>query len=194
MITRRVRPDREAEFEKLMAKMLAAASRFPGHVGGLLVHPDRPSLSAAGTYSVLFAFDNDPHLQAWTESAERRALLERIAPTIYEHAPMRVLTGLEGSFALPDEQTQGPPPRHKMALVTWVGIFPLVLFFSTVVGPWVASLHRWLGAMVITALVVVAMTWLVMPLLVRLFAARLYPGATGTRTRWEQIAPSSKKK
>src|SRR5215831_9641275 len=174
MITRRVRPARKGEFEELMAKMLAAASRFPGHVGGFLVSPDRTSSSAAGTYSVLFAFDNDPHLQAWTESAERHDLLECIAPTIYEEAPMRVLTGLEGWFALPAARTQGPPPRYKMALVTWLGIFPLVLLFSNVVGPWVASVHPLLGVMVVTALVVVAMTWLLMPLLVRLFAAWLY--------------------
>lgn len=60
----------------------------------------------------------------------------------------RVLTGMEGWFALPASDTKLPPPRHKMAVVTWLGIFPLVLIFSAVVGPLLSPIHPVLSVMV----------------------------------------------
>jgi hypothetical protein len=38
----------------------------------------------------------------------------------------QVLTGLESWFTLPTQPGLPPPPRYKMALVTWVTIFPLI--------------------------------------------------------------------
>jgi len=40
LITRRVKAGHEAAFEKAMADMTAAASEFPGYLGGQLVRPD----------------------------------------------------------------------------------------------------------------------------------------------------------
>lgn len=155
-----------------MAGMRTAAAGFPGHLGGYLIRPDAADL---GCYRMLFAFDTAPHLQAWTGSVERKAWLERIAGVTYGETAMRVLTGMEGWFALPAAQTRGPPPRWKMAVMTWLGIFPLVLVLSRLVGPWLVPIHPVLSVMVVTALVTLAMTWLVMPGLARLFAGWLYP-------------------
>ena len=156
-----------------MDGMQAAAAKFPGHVGGYLIPPDD---TEEGAYHTLFAFDTQAHLEAWTNSCERKAWLQRIAPLIRGDAALRVLTGLETWFALPTARTKTPPPRWKMALVTWLGIFPMVLLLSRTVGavlsPFAASE---IVVMVVTALVVVAMTWFVMPTLARLFAGWLYP-------------------
>ena len=172
LITRQVHPGREAEFEQLMTGMRTSAAGFLGHLGGYLIHPEDAGL---GCYRMLFAFDTEPHLQAWTGSIERKAWLERIARVTYGETATRMLTGMEGWFALPAAQTRGPPPRWKMAVVTWLGIFPLVLVLSQLVGPWLVPIHPLLSVMVVTALVTLAMTWLVMPGLARLFAGWLYP-------------------
>jgi uncharacterized protein len=173
IVTRRVQHGRAAEFERLMSGMQAAAARFPGHMGGFLIPPDAPE---HGCYRTLFAFDNEAHLQAWTLSAERNEWLGRIANVTHGDAAVRLLSGLETWFALPAARTQAPPPRWKMALVTWSGIFPLVLLSSHTVtlllGPW---LHPALVVLAATGLIVAAMTWLVMPTLVRLLAGWLYP-------------------
>ena len=66
MTTRRVRAGRDAEFGQLMTGMRNAAAGFPGHLGGYLVRPEEAGL---GCYRMLFAFDTEPHLQAWTGSA-----------------------------------------------------------------------------------------------------------------------------
>lgn len=174
MITRRVRPGRAAEFAQLMTGMRRAAAQFPGHMGGFLIEPDTPGL---GAYHMLFAFDTEPHLQAWKQSAQRQAWLARIAEVTYGDSAMRVLSGLEGWFALPSAQTKTPPQRWKMAVVTWLGIFPLVLVLSNTIGHLIAPISPLLGVVVVTALVTVAMSWVVMPGLARLFAGWLYPPA-----------------
>jgi antibiotic biosynthesis monooxygenase (ABM) superfamily enzyme len=172
MVTRRVHAGREAEFEKLMAGMRADAEHFEGHLGGYLIKPDE---GRHGLYQMLFAFDNDAHMRAWTGSPKRRRWLDRIAELSDGEGALSVLTGLEGWFALPGARTRPPPAKHKMAFVTWLGIFPLVLVLSSLIGPWLAPIHPVLSVMVVTGLVTVAMTWLVMPLLARLFARWLYP-------------------
>lgn len=175
VVTRRVRPERAAEFERLLAGMRAAAATFPGHMGGFVIPPESPGEDC---WRTLFAFDTPAHLDAWTTSAERAQWLSRMAPLTQAEGGMRVLSGLETWFALPAAQTKAPPPRWKMALVTWSGIFPLVLLTSYTVTPLFASWWpRPLAVLAATALIVAAMTWLVMPALVRLLAGWLYPAA-----------------
>ena len=186
MITRRVHPGRVAEFEQLMTGMRRDAAQFPGHLGGFLIGPEVPGL---GCYRMLFAFDTETHLQAWTQSPQRQTWLARIAELTYGDSAMRVLSGLEGWFALPAAQTKSPPPRWKMALVTWLGIFPLVLVLSNTVGRLIAPTSPVLGVMVVTALVTVAMSWLVMPFLARLFARWLYPPAPGQAPNGPPLRP-----
>jgi uncharacterized protein len=178
LVTRRVRRGRAPEFERLMADMQAAAATFPGHMGGFLIPPEQ---AEQGCYRVLFAFDTDAHLQDWTHSRERQRWLRRIADVTHGDAAMRVLSGLETWFALPAARTRLPPPRWKMAIVTWMGIFPLVLLTSYTIAPMLGSwIHPLLVTMVSTGLITAAMTWVVMPALVPFFAAWLYPASAET--------------
>ena len=177
LITRRVHRGSAAEFEQIMTRMIAAAATFPGHLGGFLIPPEH---AHDDCWRVLFAFDSPERLQRWNDSHERQRWLRRVAEVSHGDAATRVLSGLENWFALPTGRTQVPPPRWKMALVTWMGIFPLVLVATGVAAP---RLLRWLpgavSTLVLTGAITAAMTWLVMPTLVRLLAAWLYPVAAG---------------
>ena len=142
-------------------------------MGGFLIPPEQ---AEQGRYRMLFAFDTEAHLRDWMQSGERQRWHGRIADVTHAGTATRVLTGLETWFALPAAGTKLPPARWKMAIVTWMGIFPLVLLMSHTVapllGPWI---HPLLVVMVSTALITIAMTWVVMPNLVPLFARWLYP-------------------
>jgi antibiotic biosynthesis monooxygenase (ABM) superfamily enzyme len=178
LITRRVRRGRTQEFEHLMAGMQAEAATFPGHMGGFLIPPEQ---AEQGCYRTLFAFDTALHLQAWTQSQERQRWHQRIADVTHGDAAMRVLSGLETWFALPAARTRLPPARWKMAIVTWMGIFPLVLLMSKTVVPMLGTwIHPLVVVTVSTALITVAMTWVVMPNLVPLLAIWLYPVSAET--------------
>ena len=173
LITRRVLYGQTAAFKELMQKMEEAAQQFSGHMGGFLIEPEHGEESC---YHMLFAFDSQDPMKAWIDSNERRVWLERIADVTHGDAFARVLSGLEAWFAIPVARTKPPPPRWKMAIVTWMGIYPLVLLATYTVMPMLSvHLHRAFVMCVSTALIVTAMTWLVMPLLVRLFAAWLFP-------------------
>jgi antibiotic biosynthesis monooxygenase (ABM) superfamily enzyme len=173
LITRRVLPGNEGAFEEISAALIEAATRFPGHLGGYVL---RPEGEASPVYQTLFAFDEQAHLDAWADSAERRTLVDRLSAISEGEGAVHRLSGLEGWFALPSAPTRLPPPRHKMAVVTWMGIFPLVFILSKTVSPLFASFPSVVGIFVVTAIVTVAMTWVVMPFLVRVMAKWLYPG------------------
>jgi len=87
------------------------------------------------------------------------------------------VTGLESWFTLPGEPSIVPPPAHKMALVTWITIFPLITAIVVVTGPLLEELPLAVRLGITTALAVPLMTWVVMPRVTRLLRGWLYPNA-----------------
>ena len=168
LIARRVLPAAVPEFEAAMQGMLAAAEHFPGHLGGQVVSPQEVGDAAEPLlYHVVFAFDNEAHLAAWQESAERAHWLEQVLPHTVGTQQLHRVSGLDYWFAAPNSTTRAAPPRWKVATVTWLGIFPTVLFLFLTVAPLLAD--WWLAprVAVITVLVVLLMTWVVAPRLTR---------------------------
>ena len=134
LITRRVTPGHEAAFEQASNDMTAAARSFPGYLGGQLVRPESDQGSADATlYNVVFAFDTAEHLQAWQDSPVRALALAAIAPHI-EGQTVRQVSGLGHWFAAPTGPRQSPPPRWKVAVVTWLGICPTVYALFLLLG------------------------------------------------------------
>ena len=175
LVTRRVAPGAVAGFEAAMAGMIDAATHFHGHLGGQLVRPgeagsgDEPLL-----YHVVFAFDNDAHLAAWQDSPERARWLAQVAPHTVGAQEMRRVSGRDYWFAPAGSTTKAPPPRWKVAVVTWLGIVPTVLLQFLPVAPLLADWPLVPRTMVITVLVVVLMTWVVAPRLTRWLAGWLH--------------------
>ena len=65
------------------------------------------------------------------------------------------------------------PPRHKMALLTWAGAWTAITLILWVLGPATATWPLPLRTLVISVLMVLALTWVVIPSLTRLFAGWL---------------------
>ena len=55
------------------------------------------------------------------------------------------------------------PNRHKLALLTWVVVFPMITGLLAVLEPLVGSLPIALRALVLTAIMVPAMIYVAMP-------------------------------
>ena len=68
-----------------------------------------------------------------------------------------------------------PPPRHKMALLTWAGAWAMITVILQVLGPAMATWPLPLRTLLISVLMVLALTWVVIPNLMRLFAGWLAP-------------------
>lgn len=171
-VTRQVKPGHEPFYERFLEGIIAAASRYPGHLG---VEVFRPVSASAGEYRVVYRFDTREHLRAWLDSEEHAAWLERAEPHVIGPMQTQFRTGLEAWFTLPGQPAARPPPPYKMALVTWITIFPLITLVVVVLGPLLGGLALVPSLAITTAVTVPIMTWLAMPLVTRLLHRWLYP-------------------
>jgi len=173
LVTRRIKPGHEEAFESLMGNMMAAAKEFTGHLGSQLV---KPTAEEPGLYQVVFAFDSEPHLEAWQSSPARALGLAAIDPLTEGPAQMRQVIGMAHWFMTGTQHA--PPPRWKVAITTWLGIFPTVLVLFLLIGDILAQWPLVPRVMTLTGLVVLVMTWIVAPQLTRLLKPWLHAQRT----------------
>jgi antibiotic biosynthesis monooxygenase (ABM) superfamily enzyme len=171
-VTRRVKPGHEAFYEQFLEGIISAAREFPGHLG---VEVFRPQNATAGEYRTVYRFDSADHLRAWLDSDEHAAWLERAEPHVIGPRQTSFVTGLESWFTLPDQSGAHPPPPYKMALLTWITIFPLITAVVAITGPLLEGLPLAVRLGITTAVTVPLMTWMVMPRVTRLLRGWLYP-------------------
>jgi len=77
-----------------------------------------------------------------------------------------------------NRQAVGRPPRHKLALLTWAGAYVVITLILELLGPTMAPWPLALRTLVLSALMVAALTWLVIPGLTRLFKDWLAPNGS----------------
>ena len=173
VIDRIPREGMDAQLEQAMKNLIAAALKFPGHLG---VTVTRPSLPAQPGFRMVYRFDSCEHLRAWEESPEHARLVA--AANRYTRGEPRydILTGLESWFTLPSQPAMHPK-RVRMTVVTWMGIFPLVYLYAELFNRILPSdTPGIVKVFAVTALVVPTMTYVVAPRLTRLFKNWLYKG------------------
>lgn len=170
---RRAKAGREREYEALVREMFAAMRDAPGFIGAQMITPETPG----GDYQVIAHFRTEADLKAWDESPARVALQPRLCAAGENEPEYRVVTGLEAWFGPQVVAPTTHPPRARMALVTWLGIFPTVSLYLWLVAPWLSPLPFLPRVALLTALIVITMTWGVMPGLTRLMRGFLNPSA-----------------
>jgi antibiotic biosynthesis monooxygenase (ABM) superfamily enzyme len=170
--SRRVKQGREQEFEEWVSGILDAANRFPGYLGSEVLRPSDPE---DNEYKIIFRFDHASNLHAWENSEERQRWLSRSRPLLYQEEKVHVLTGLETWFTRASKPGEPAPPRYKMAIITWLAVFPLVAVIFSLFGQWLNMLPTLLRTLVFTAVMVTLMTYVIMPRMTRLFSFWLYP-------------------
>src|ERR671927_432325 len=169
--SRRVKQGRAQEFEEWVSGILAAANGFPGYLGSEVL---RPSDSDDNEYKIVFRFDHASNLHAWENSEERQRWLRKAEP-LQDEEKVHVLTGLETWFTLPSKAGEPSPPRYKMVVVTWLGVFPIVTIIFSLFGHWLSLLPTLVRTLVFTAVMVTLMTYVIMPRMTRIFSFWLYP-------------------
>ena len=169
--SRRVKAGKEQEFEEWVSGILGAAEEFSGYLGSNVI---RPRDDDDDEFQIVFKFDHASNLKRWEESEERHAWLRQVQPLVHEEN-VRVLTGLETWFTLPSRPGEPAPPRYKMAVVTWIAVFPIATAIFAVTQPLLGGLPTVLRTLVFTLIMVTTMTYGVMPRMTRLFSFWLYP-------------------
>ena len=172
MVTRRVVPGREDEYADGLREVAQVARGFDGHQGVTILGPHG---GPPTEFTASFTFDSSVNLERWMTSDERRQWLARARELTVDDEDIESLTGLEPWFTLPNRVVNRPPARWKMALLTTLGVYPMLLVLGVVlhpfVGQWPVALR--LGASLVLGIPL--MTWVIMPGLSRLFFGWLYP-------------------
>ena len=106
-------------------------------------------------------------MEAWNASAVRAEWMERLSHVADGPPEYQLLHGLDAWFGPAALPVAKPPPRWRMTVVSWLGIFPTVAALLTFVAPRLDFLPFLLRTAVITALVAVLMAYVIMPRLTR---------------------------
>jgi antibiotic biosynthesis monooxygenase (ABM) superfamily enzyme len=168
-ITRRVRPGCEAEFQQALREFFQASFGHGGVLGASMLTP--PPGSDSREYGILRTFASEAERDAFYASPMFQAWEQR-ARTLTEGEPVyRQLNGLEAWFRSP----HNPPPRWKMAVATFLGVFPVAMTLNLTLGPAIKSWHFLLSNAVFNACVVTLLTWVVMPVITRVLQGWLQP-------------------
>jgi len=169
-IIRQVKPGMERAFEDALREFARESLGVPGTTGVHLIGPVPGSRS--GEYGILRSFESDAACQAFYDSEMFRQWDEYANQFVVGGWTRRRLSGLEAFFlGVPG----GPPHKWKMAVVTWLGVFPAVVLWSWAVRKSLSGLPSLVTTAIVSALVVATLAWIAMPLLTRVFATWLSP-------------------
>jgi antibiotic biosynthesis monooxygenase (ABM) superfamily enzyme len=166
-VTRRALPGHERELESWMDGVVDACSAFEGFLGADIIRPSNPG---AEDYVLIYRFASGNGLAAWDASDVKVEWLRRAEPHTSGEVRRQVETGLEYWFRSPGAPAAARPPVWKMAVVTWLAIFPLSYLAFTFVVPHMTTWPAVFRSAVVAALLVLAMTYAVMPFMTRLLA------------------------
>ena len=65
--------------------------------------------------------------------------------------------------------TPPQPPRYKQAVITWIGVYPALTLTLWVLGPVMEGWPLPLRALLVSIVMVIALTWVILPFLRHVF-------------------------
>ncbi len=176
VITRRVKPERAADYEAWLEAFQHEARGLPGY---LSVTTQCPAPGAAKEYVSVLRFQSLAALQAFERSEMRARRLSQVIDLVEGDAAWRQMTGLEFWFTPPPGTVVAQPSRERMALVMIVVVFVLVLGLGTVVNALFSRLPFAtpypLRLLVTITVEVLLMTYWLMPQITTRLARWIYP-------------------
>ncbi|HEX3627082.1 MAG TPA: antibiotic biosynthesis monooxygenase [Verrucomicrobiae bacterium] len=163
-VIRRVKPGREAEFEKELREFVQASFEHDGMLGAGMFVPLPGSDSRE--YGILRTFRNEQDRNEFYKSSLFTAWQERVKSLTEGDPVYRKLNGLEAWFRDP---TQAIPPVWKMAIITYIGVDIVTTLLFYAIGPFIQSWPFLVRNSAFNIVVVACLTWVAMPLLTRAF-------------------------
>ncbi|MEM9492135.1 MAG: antibiotic biosynthesis monooxygenase [Myxococcota bacterium] len=162
-ITRTVRPGCEEQFEEQLHQFFRAAEDHPGTAGAYLIRPLAGSSSRQ--YGILRSFIDEAGRDAFYQSELYRRWNESVGDLVEGEPEKRPLHGLEAFFRAGGNTA---PPAWKMALLTWIAVNPAVYIFANAVPAVFGEVPMLAELGLVNLGVVAILTWVFMPVLVRL--------------------------
>jgi uncharacterized protein len=159
----RVTPGNEHRYTEFHARLNSRLSIFPGFLRSEVFDP------VSGVQEetvVVFSFDTREHLDTWLDSDERRQMLSEIDPLIEGSRTINVVGGFAGWFGRPG---MAHVKRWKQASMVFLGIFPTAVLLTLVRRWLLPDVHWVVGVLFGNVLGVIALSWVLMPALTKVF-------------------------
>ena len=172
IVTRRAKKGRVREFEEWMDGIIHEAMKFEGHMGINIIRPPNPS---DPEYVVIFRFNTYENLAKWEKSEIRKEWLEKSKDVSEGDAVVEKQTGLEFWFTphsvnSNDDKSLAAmqPPRHKMVIIITGIIFVLTSILLPQIRQLTIGLPVHLSTLAGVAIMVLLMTYVIMPTVTKL--------------------------
>jgi len=170
VVSRRIKPGREKEYEEWVHRIIAVAMDFPGFVGVTTLAPEG---AKSNVRYLVWRFEDKTSLENWKNSPLRIKLVDEVKN--YATHQFAEATGMETWFALPKMESVVPPPKWKMALVTILGAYVISFLAHLLLNQYIDSWPLFANTLLFICILVLLLTYLVMPYLSRLLRTWLYP-------------------
>ena len=171
VISHFIQPGKKQAFERALKQVIEKAKGYKGYEG---IQTIRLGSNIESEYLLLVRFDTESNYQFWAHSETRRAWSKELKNYITKESQVRFEEGLEFWFSLPQMASTAPPKKWKMALLTWMVIYPSVLFLSTLAGIYLYFLPLSLRMLMVSMILVSLMTYMIMPKITQIFAFWIY--------------------
>ncbi len=155
-----------------MREFIAFAIASPGNRG---IHVLRSEQGNPREYTVVDRFSDAESRKQFTASEAYKEWMVRLRELTEGDPDIEELGGISGWFTLPGKPAAKAPPKPKMALVTFLGVYPLTSILPPLFRKLLPDWHPLLLNVVVTGLVVASLTWVVMPFLTKRFRRWLFP-------------------
>lgn len=160
--------DKRPEFEAWVRGIDRTSRGFAGYLGMEHIHSRG---SSNEEHFCVFRFDNEDNLTSWMTSDDRRRWLSDERSHSAEIFTARPYSSLEFWFARPDA-VSGGPSDFKMALTTFLVIWPLVHFIAPAMSQLISS--SFVAEMLTVATICALVTYVFMPIVTRLLGWWLF--------------------
>ncbi len=161
VISRRVFPGHERDYDEWVRRLVGAATEVPGNTGATMLFPEP---GKPGLYHVVLRFVNRDSVHTWEDSYIRQKLSHEA--DVFSARSRQEATGLETWFSLP-EHPELAPPHWKMAIVTSIAVYIVSIIIVPLLEILFKGVNFYLLNILTVVLLVGILTWVVMPLFSR---------------------------
>jgi uncharacterized protein len=176
VVTRRVKPGREGDYEAWLARLQADARGLSGYLG---VTTQRPTPGGPREYVSVMRFDSLASLRAFEQSELRGRHRAEVQNLVEADPVWQQMSGLEFWFTPPPGTVVAQPSRPRMAVLMIAVVFSLVMLIGSGVNALAGllpfALPYPLRLLLTITLEVLLMTYWLMPQLTRRLAHWIYP-------------------
>ena len=146
----------------------------PGYLGTSIIIPGG---SKSPLRYIIRRFSDKAAMERWDNSEESLKALKEANDYSTRHYDTS--TGLETYFTLPDLKTlsQSPPPRWKMAIVIFFAAYAISSLSRSILNHFIGQWPMLGNAVIYTAILVVSLTYIALPIGNRVLRHWLYPGS-----------------